>query len=81
MLFCKESFLKRLHAYLQTQIAVSRLAISDIPLVSRQFLGMINDIIVWSRSLITALEISESDIKDMVTDAVETFPVCYLTSR
>ncbi|NJL22699.1 MAG: TetR/AcrR family transcriptional regulator [Leptolyngbyaceae cyanobacterium SM1_3_5] len=75
----KEPFLKRLHAYLETQVAINKLEISDIPLASRQFLGMINDIIFWPRFLIIDLEISESDIENVITNAVETFLARYLT--
>jgi hypothetical protein len=41
----KEPFLKRLHAYLEAQVALDKPAIANIPLASRQLLGMINDII------------------------------------
>lgn len=77
----KEPFLKRLHAYLQTQVAVGTLVIVDIPLASRQFLGMINDIIFWPRFLIMDLKISDSDIENVIINAVETFLARYTKSR
>ncbi|MBW4662351.1 MAG: TetR/AcrR family transcriptional regulator [Drouetiella hepatica Uher 2000/2452] len=77
----KEPFLKRLHVYLQAQVIVDKLIIKDIPLASRQFLGMINDVIFWPRFLIVDLEISENDIENVITNAVETFLARYLTSR
>lgn len=76
----KEPFLKRLHAYLEAQVAVNKLVIEDIPLASRQFLGMINDIIFWPRFLIINLEISESDIENVIANAVETFLARYLVT-
>jgi TetR/AcrR family transcriptional regulator, regulator of autoinduction and epiphytic fitness len=77
----KEPFLKRLHAYLQEQVAVGTLFIVDIPLASRQFLGMINDIIFWPRFLIMDLKISDSDIENVIVNAVETFLARYTKSR
>jgi TetR/AcrR family transcriptional regulator, regulator of autoinduction and epiphytic fitness len=76
----KEPFLKRLHAYLQAQVAVGTLVIVDIPLASRQFLGMINDIIFWPRFLIMDLKISDSDIENVIINAVETFLARYTKS-
>jgi AcrR family transcriptional regulator len=77
----KEPFLKRLYAYLQAQVAVGTLVITDIPLASRQFLGMINDIIFWPRFLIMDLKMSDSDIENVITNAVETFLARYTKSR
>jgi TetR/AcrR family transcriptional regulator, regulator of autoinduction and epiphytic fitness len=77
----KEPFLKRLHTYLQAQVAVGRLVIVDIPLASRQLLGMINDIIFWPRFLIMDLKISDSDIENVIINAVETFLARYTKSR
>ncbi|ACK68403.1 transcriptional regulator, TetR family (plasmid) [Rippkaea orientalis PCC 8801] len=76
----KEPFLKRLHAYLQAQVALDTLVIVNIPLASRQFLGMINDIIFWPRFLIMNLEISENEIEDVIISAVETFLARYANS-
>jgi TetR/AcrR family transcriptional regulator, regulator of autoinduction and epiphytic fitness len=76
----KEPFLKRLHAYLEAQVALDKLLIADIPLASRQFLGMINDIIFWPRFLIMNLEISESEIEEVIINAVETFLARYAKS-
>jgi AcrR family transcriptional regulator len=77
----KEPFLKRLYAYLQAQVVVDTLVITDIPLASRQFLGMINDIIFWPRFLIMDLKMNDSDIENVITNAVETFLARYTKSR
>ncbi|MBC7972115.1 MAG: TetR/AcrR family transcriptional regulator [Verrucomicrobia bacterium] len=77
----KEPFLKRLHAYLHAQVVIGTLVIEDISLASRQFLGMINDIIFWPRFLIMDLKISDSDIENVITNAVETFLARYAKSR
>ena len=73
----KEPFLNRLHAYLQIQVASKNLTIADIPIATRQFLGMINDVIFWPRLLIMDLEIDESEIKTVIVNAVETFLARY----
>ena len=73
----KEPYLKRLHAYLQRESELNRFQITDIPLAARQFLGMINDVIFWPRFLIMDLKISDSDIENVITNAVETFLARY----
>lgn len=73
----KEPFLKRLFAYLQAQVAAGELVITDIPLASRQFLGMINDLTFWPRFLIVDLQVSEGEIEKVIVNAVETFLARY----
>ena len=77
----KEPFLKRLQVYLQAQVAAGNLAIADIALATRQFLGMINDIIFWPRFLIMDLEIDEHEVEHVIVNAVETFLARYGVSR
>lgn len=69
----KRPYLDRLRAYLEGEIASGRLAIEDLPLAKRQFLGMINDVVFWPRLLIVDLEISSEEIAHVVEQAVETF--------
>ncbi|MDJ0708529.1 MAG: TetR/AcrR family transcriptional regulator [Leptolyngbyaceae cyanobacterium MO_188.B28] len=73
----KEPFLKRLNDYLQIQVASKNLTIEDIPIATRQFLGMINDVIFWPRLLIMDLEIDGSEIETVIVNAVETFLARY----
>lgn len=73
----KEPFLKRLEAYLQAQIEVKKLVISDIPIASSQLLGMISDIISWPRFLIMNLNIDKNEIEKVITSAVQTFLARY----
>lgn len=73
----KEPYLKRLHTYLQKESELQRFQIDDIPLAARQFLGMINDVIFWPRFLVMNLEISEEDVKHVVSGAVQTFLARY----
>lgn len=77
----KEPFLKRLEAYLQAQSTSGTLTIADIPIATRQFLGMINDIIFWPRFLIVNLELSEHEIEHIIASAVETFLARYGVDR
>lgn len=73
----KEPFLKRLHLYLEAQVAAGHLAIDDIAIATRQFLGMINDIIFWPRFLIMDLQLDENEIEHVILNAVETFLARY----
>ncbi|MGI8504526.1 MAG: TetR/AcrR family transcriptional regulator [Hassallia sp.] len=73
----KEPYLKRLHEYLQNETSKKRFQIKDISLATRQFLGMINDLIFWPRFLITGLEISEAEVEQVVIEAVKTFLARY----
>ncbi|YAF98453.1 MAG: TetR/AcrR family transcriptional regulator [Nodularia sp. CChRGM 3473] len=73
----KEPFLKRLNAYLEVQVTSGNLVITDIPIATRQFLGMINDIIFWPRFLIVDLKMNESEIENVIVNAVETFLARY----
>jgi len=73
----KEPFLKRLHAYLEAQVATNHLVIDDIAIATRQFLGMINDLIFWPRLLIMDLELSDEDIENTIANAVRTFLARY----
>ena len=77
----KEPYLKRLHTYLQKESELKRFQIEDIPLAARQFLGMINDVIFWPRFLVMNLEISEKDVEQVVTEAVQTFLARYNNKR
>lgn len=73
----KEPFLKRLHVYLEAQAAAGQLVVEDVAIATRQFLGMINDIIFWPRFLIMDLQLSEAEVEHVITNAVETFLARY----
>ena len=53
--------------------AAGTLAIDNVPLAERQFLGMINDVVFWPRLLIIDLEISPEESASVVDEAVATF--------
>jgi TetR/AcrR family transcriptional regulator, regulator of autoinduction and epiphytic fitness len=73
----KEPYLNQLHVYLQREIDQHRYQIQDIPLAARQFLGMINDVIFWPRFLVMGLEITDTEVERVVTEAVNTFLARY----
>lgn len=77
----KEPFLNRLEVYLQSQVAAGSLSIADVAIATRQFLGMINDIIFWPRFLIMNLKIDENEVENVIVNAVATFLARYGVNR
>jgi len=73
----KRPYLDRLRVYLEAEIADGRLAIDDLALAKRQFLGMINDVVFWPRLLIVDLAVSAEETEAVVEGAVETFLARY----
>ena len=73
----KKPYLDRLRVYLEAEIAAGTLAIDELPLAKRQFLGMINDVIFWPRLLIRDLEVSSEEAEDVIQGAVATFLARY----
>jgi TetR/AcrR family transcriptional regulator, regulator of autoinduction and epiphytic fitness len=68
----KKPYLDRLEAYLAAETQIGRLRIEDISLASRQFLGMINDVVFWPRELVVDLVVSPQEAVRVVDEAVET---------
>ena len=75
----KKPYLDRLNGYLAGEVARGRLEIDDVALASRQFLGMINDIVFWPRLLIVDLQVDEDEVRKVVASAVDVFLVRYQT--
>lgn len=75
----KRPYLDRLRVYLQREIADGALAIDDLPLAKRQFLGMINDVVFWPRLMIVEFQIAPEEIAYVVDQAVETILARYAT--
>lgn len=69
----KKPYLDRLHSYLEAEIAAGTLAIPDVALAVRQFLGMINDVIFWPHMLVVDLAETDEDIERVIVAAVTTF--------
>ncbi|MCA3263246.1 MAG: TetR/AcrR family transcriptional regulator [Telmatospirillum sp.] len=68
----KRPYLDRLRTYLEAEVAAGTLAIADLDLAVRQFLGMINDVIFWPHMLVVDLAETTADIDRVVDGAVET---------
>ena len=69
----KRPYLDRLGVYLDREVAAGTLAIDDVAMAARQFLGMINDVVFWPRLLIVDLDVSPEEAHAVVDQAVETF--------
>lgn len=69
----KKPYLNRIETYLKNQHEQGVLAVPDPELATRQFLGMINDVVFWPRFLVIDLEISSEEIEQVVEQATQTF--------
>lgn len=77
----RQPYLIRLQAYLAAEIAVGTLAIEDVELATRQFLGMINDVIFWPRLLLADLVVGDAQVDRVVQGAATTFLARYGAGR
>ena len=73
----KRPYLERLEDYVRAENERGNLRAPDPELAVRQFLGMINDVVFWPGLLISDLDISESRVEHVVTEAVQTFLARY----
>lgn len=73
----KQPYLDRLRRYFGSEIAAGTLAMEDVSLATRQFLGMINDIVFWPRFLVMTLEVTAEEAEQVVAAAVETILARY----
>jgi len=73
----KKPYLDRLATYLDQEMRAGTLAIDDVALAKRQFLGMINDVVFWPRLLIIDLRLTPEEIEAVVVGAVDTFLARY----
>jgi TetR/AcrR family transcriptional regulator of autoinduction and epiphytic fitness len=73
----KAPFLARLTDYLTTEMAKGTLTITNMPIATRQFFGMINDVFFWPRLLVTDLPVTDAIVDEAVTEAVTTFVARY----
>ncbi|WP_337271114.1 TetR/AcrR family transcriptional regulator [Oryzifoliimicrobium ureilyticus] len=73
----KVPYLKRLDAYIESEIAAGTLEVEDVSLAGRQFLGMINDVIFWPRFLDATIVIPDPEVKRVVHEAVLTIVARY----
>lgn len=73
----KKPYLDRLAAYVRAEVAAGTLAVPDVDLAVRQFLGMINDVVFWPRLLLPELRIPPEEAARVVDEAVATFLARY----
>lgn len=75
----KEAYLEKLEYYLKQCVDSGELSIDDVTLATRQFLGMINDIVFWPGLLTVKSGVSVAERENVVREAVETFLARYHT--
>lgn len=73
----KKPSLKTVETYLKCMTKEGSLVVPNPELATRQFLGMINDIVFWPRLLVVDLEISKKQVNEAVVEAAETFLARY----
>lgn len=73
----KKPYLDRLTAYLRAEVAAGTLAVPDIDLAVRQFLGMINDSLFWPHMLVIDLVETPEDAAHVISGAVTTFVAAF----
>ena len=73
----KEAYLEKLERYLTRRVDAGELHIDDATLATRQFLGMIDDLVFWPGLLLSELEISAEECDKVVQEAVQTFLARY----
>ena len=74
----KKPYLDRIEAYLKTKTKEGVLSVKNPEIATRQFLGMINDVVFWPRFLVVDLEISANEQKKIIKEAAETFLARYI---
>lgn len=73
----KKPWLDRVAAYLEDEVKARTLKVADIALATRQFAGMINDVVFWPRFLIKDLSVTDAQAKQVVKGAVDTILARY----
>ena len=73
----KKPYLDRLEKYLKTKTQEGVLNVKRPDIATRQFLGMINDVVFWPKFLVVDLEVTDKEIKTIIKEAVETFLARY----
>jgi TetR/AcrR family transcriptional regulator, regulator of autoinduction and epiphytic fitness len=73
----KAPYLKRVECYLSTQVSQGHLRIADVKLATRQFLGMINDVLFWPHMLVMGVKNPPREIKAVVEGAADVMMSAY----
>ncbi len=69
----KKPYLDRLNQYIEQEVALGTLNVENVQIASRQFLGMINDLVFWPRLLVASADMSAVERNQVVEEAVRTF--------
>lgn len=73
----KKPYLDRLEKYLKTKTREGILDVKNPDIATRQFLGMINDVVFWPKFLVVDLEVTEKEVRTVIKEAVETLLARY----
>lgn len=73
----KAPYLSHIEAFLREQHRLGQLRIPDATLATRQFLGMINDVLFWPHMLVMDIVQTDAEIRKVVRGAVRTFCRAY----
>ncbi len=77
----KKPWLDLVESFLKREKRARRLHFKDAALATRQFAGMINDVLFWPQFLIKDLPFDAKQVEHVVDEAVETFMARYASSR
>lgn len=73
----KAPYLQRVEDYLVREVAAGSLVVPDVKLATRQFLGMINDVVFWPHMLVVNLPDSPDDAEHVVAQAARVLCSAY----
>ena len=73
----KKPYLDRIEAYFEAKTAEGVLAVDQPELATRQFLGMINDVVFWPRFLIADYQLTSDEIAKVIEGATQTLLARY----
>ncbi|MBC7991769.1 MAG: TetR/AcrR family transcriptional regulator [Rhizobacter sp.] len=77
----KAPYLQRVEEHLRREVAAKRLAIPDVKLATRQFLGMINDVVFWPHMLVVDLPDTDAEATRVIRGAARTLCAAYGAER
>jgi TetR/AcrR family transcriptional regulator, regulator of autoinduction and epiphytic fitness len=77
----KAPYLQRVEDHLRREVAAKRLAIPDVKLATRQFLGMINDVVFWPHMLVMDLPDTDAEATRVIRGAARTLCAAYGVER
>jgi TetR/AcrR family transcriptional regulator, regulator of autoinduction and epiphytic fitness len=67
----KAPYLQRVEDYLVREVAAGALQVPDVKLATRQFLGMINDVVFWPHMLVMNLPDTQAETERVIAQAAK----------